>query len=158
MKETGRRKPWNERKRGSLTIQTTLKTFIFPMLVLLSSVCQVIIFICLSSNYIDIQGTYSFYTSPALIRYIWYSKIPQSHYIDEIKNKQLLNFYLILNSLETMISDWQVDKNGGFPGGQMVKTLPSNTGGVVRELRAHIPHHQKKKKKKECNQTTDAIL
>ena len=118
------------------------------MLVLLSSVCQVIIFICLSSNYIDIQGTYSFYTSPALIRYIWYSKIPQSHYIDELKNKQLLNFYLILNSLETMISDWQVDKNGGFPGGQMVKTLPSNTGGVVRELRAHIPHHQKKKKKK----------
>lgn len=60
---------------------------IFPMLVLLSSVYQVIIFICLSSNYIDIQGTYSFYTSPELIRYIWYSKNPQSHYIDEIRNK-----------------------------------------------------------------------
>ena len=54
-----------------------------------------------------------------------------------------------------MGASWQ---SRDFPGGQVVKTLPSNTGGVVGELRAHVYHHQNKETNKELNQTADAIL
>ena len=46
-----------------------------------------------------------------------------------------------------------------FPGGPVVKTLPSNAGGAGsvpgRELRSHIPRGQKKNKPKH---KTEAIL
>ena len=48
-----------------------------------------------------------------------------------------------------MGASWQ---SRDFPGGQVVKTLPSNTGGVVGELRAHVYHHQNKETNKQRTQ------
>lgn len=73
------KKTWNGRKSGALAIQTTLKTFLFPMLLQLSSIYPVIFFIYPSIFLVTIF-TYkvlnSFYTNPALTGYKWYSKNP----------------------------------------------------------------------------------
>ena len=63
-------------------------------------------------------------------------------------------FHLLFNIIRKCIlilSAWHTQNQlnfRDFPGGTMVRTLPSNAAGVgtlVRELRSHIPHGQKNK-------------